>query len=1662
MTNKKYWTNVTAGAVFTALVVSASAADPQLMLDFQFNEGQGLTSVSSVGNAVLTLGQAVDLSNDPVGSTDSPSGQSGDLSGEFNGIGWGYATFDAAPIDLTKPVTWEAWVKVDAERTTNYEEYFRIGNTFKMGANNDHFFEVTLCGVVDIPSGVVQMSAGGDWSHVAAIWDPGVGVTFFQDGFITDFVEATKLPSAYGNNIISVGSDNGGGNGFKGKLDRMRVYNRALTDTELDSDPTNPKPVGDAVLAWDFNQEALPFTGAGSNAVDITSGLGMIGDKTQIAWSDSTPARDADPELLGDFSVYVDNKGAPASSAYKYGVFNCDAIDFGDPTADGFDASFTMEAWFKGLSRSDNEKQVFFQTWSSTTGRCPRVSFAIHKDFTVYMTTMGVADIYTGAPIPEDGGWHHIACTFDQKNQKLLTYVDGELKSDKALNYSATGQPITNWNVNFDTQSSNSNAGAIGAEANKYYGFTGYVDRMRFWKGVLTADQLDYKDYGTYIPAGIGADPESIYVPSNLDGTKVTLTAKAIGTEPRTYQWYKDGEPIEGATSTTLDVVVTDETVGQYAMEVSNYKATVRSQPATIGWSDPISIGSQMVLDYQFKEGPGHYTTASSVGNVSAVLGTEYHPEEHYPTISADSPSQAAGDNAVVFDGNGWLRGWTDQLFDVTKPITMETWVYIDPSSEKGYEGFVTYGGTLKLGCTSSHKFVFTMCGIVDVVCESIDLSYAGGYWTHLAAAWTPGDNVTFFQDGMELETVSTLKNAETGEHYMPRAVSAETVDGQTVYRVTVGAEPWGNPTQGMLDRVRVHQAALSASELDCEAANPKAVRADTLFAFDFNKETEMPYSSTTTPVIVLNEDPSGDAYESAAVQWSDDSPSGKEGDYSLYFNGSKRATMPVDYLQFNQNDPSFTIEAWVKGEPKSGRQVLFSNNGPGGRFSFSIASNYSVFATLYGIDDIGYGGSVTIGEKALIPQDGKWHHIAFCYDYTDKLLLFYVDGSLGDMGTYAKDIAFGKNADDAYIGSETSGTYYTGNLARLRVHTGVLDPKKLDYYNIDRTVAPTIVSVNIPEAVAGEKATLSVEVTGSEPMTYQWFRNDVAIEGATSREYTIEAAQLTDAGAYTVKVTNSEAGVTSDPQTMVVYSAPDSLVKLVDFQMDERSGNTTASTVANAVATWDPDIIPTINSTETPSGITGDYSVEFIGNGWLNGDISGISAAFDKGFTWESWVYRAEDGQGTFEDFIRIGNSIKVGLKSDKQFEATFLGVWDYDTGIIIETGKWYHLAAAWEPGVGIHFYVDGEYKTTVERPNDQPRAFQNALISLGADPTGGSKFWGKLDRTRVHLGVLTADDLDCDPANAKPATEATIFDYQFNEVLANEDGEKYYESFGQADVDVYETGKPLIWSDGPFSAFNPETTLVDSALKGSYSQPALFSSNDIDFGDAADKSYSMEAWIKDVKVTGARQVFFMIPGNDAGTVPSVSFSVGAGYTIYCTAMGVIDYNTGVAIPKDSNWHHIAVAVNMNAQLMYVYLDGQLAAVQNYAYGVNLSYPGWWGTNPTGVGSLGAEVTGALPFNGIVDRVKLWKGVLSPATLDYPPAEPLAPIPPVGDLELAYSIEGADLVLRWEAASGASLEVAPTADSANWTILQGELVGGAWQCKVPMTEAAGFYRLVK
>jgi len=76
---------------------------------------------------------------------------------------------------------------------------------------------------------------------------------------------------------------------------------------------------------------------------------------------------------------------------------------------------------------------------------------------------------------------------------------------------------------------------------------------------------------------------------------------------------------------------------------------------------------------------------------------------------------------------------------------------------------------------------------------------------------------------------------------------------------------------------------------------------------------------------------------------------------------------------------------------------------------------------------------------------------------------------------------------------------------------------------------APTITKFPNSQTVAvGQAVTLTVEATGTAPLTYQWYRGTDPIAGATAATYSIASAQLADAGIYAIAVTDSTGTVRS------------------------------------------------------------------------------------------------------------------------------------------------------------------------------------------------------------------------------------------------------------------------------------------------------------------------------------------------------------------------------------------------------------------------------------------------------------------------------------------------------------------------------------------------------
>ena len=87
---------------------------------------------------------------------------------------------------------------------------------------------------------------------------------------------------------------------------------------------------------------------------------------------------------------------------------------------------------------------------------------------------------------------------------------------------------------------------------------------------------------------------------------------------------------------------------------------------------------------------------------------------------------------------------------------------------------------------------------------------------------------------------------------------------------------------------------------------------------------------------------------------------------------------------------------------------------------------------------------------------------------------------------------------------------------------------------------APSITSQPVSQTVVlGGAFTVDVSVTGAAPLSYQWLKNGTPISGATSSSYSISSVLATNAGSYTVRVSNAAGSVTSSAAVLTVIGLP-------------------------------------------------------------------------------------------------------------------------------------------------------------------------------------------------------------------------------------------------------------------------------------------------------------------------------------------------------------------------------------------------------------------------------------------------------------------------------------------------------------------------------------------
>jgi hypothetical protein len=310
----------------------------------------------------------------------------------------------------------------------------------------------------------------------------------------------------------------------------------------------------------------------------------------------------------------------------------------------------------------------------------------------------------------------------------------------------------------------------------------------------------------------------------------------------------------------------------------------------------------------------------------------------------------------------------------------------------------------------------------------------------------------------------------------------------------------------------------------------------------------------------------------------------------------------------------------------------------------------------------------------------------------------------------------------------------------------------------------PTIVTEpSSATRLQGSSVTFAVNCGGSQPLSYQWQSNSIAIPGATAATLTLDNIQTSFAADYTVTITNIAGTATSQTASLaVVPVAAGSLAAIVVtaqpvayWRLDEASGSSVAHDyVGGHDGTYDSSV-----TLGQPSGIVGDtdQSAAFA--------FAGITVPYSSDlnpfttFSLEAWVKVEPAGTGIDRPILWSANTY-AGWTYGYMLSVNSSDAWSFTTGQKTSgfntlTGGaatnegWDHVICTFDDATGDkRLYVNGELvaQTTTATgtfgPNpaegtlDNPVPFDQGIGWNVRDYTG---YYGGLDEVAIYNYALS-----------------------------------------------------------------------------------------------------------------------------------------------------------------------------------------------------------------------------------------------------------------------------------------------------------------------------------
>lgn len=244
------------------------------------------------------------------------------------------------------------------------------------------------------------------------------------------------------------------------------------------------------------------------------------------------------------------------------------------------------------------------------------------------------------------------------------------------------------------------------------------------------------------------------------------------------------------------------------------------------------------------------------------------------------------------------------------------------------------------------------------------------------------------------------------------------------------------------------------------------------------------------------------------------------------------------------------TIEAWIDPTDASkANPIVEWAPGPSGGYGvhFYAGGSAELYANLYS------GGDHVIASSTGVLTNGGFQHVALTYDKFSGSARLFLNGVIvaqSLLGTFIP-----KTSGDVYIGYRPNfipnGPYFfIGVIDEVSIYSRALTNSEVQAIyaagvsgKCSTPMAPSIFSQPADFAITqGQNASFFVDATGSSPLTYQWSFKGTNIPGATNASLVLTNVQMSQAGNYSVQVTNLYGSALSSNAALVVNFPPASV----------------------------------------------------------------------------------------------------------------------------------------------------------------------------------------------------------------------------------------------------------------------------------------------------------------------------------------------------------------------------------------------------------------------------------------------------------------------------------------------------------------------------------------